>query len=134
MQPMMWLLIGSMIAYITFHELVHAVVFKYYALGKVKLGFHVIYASASVPTDYFYKKEYMYIGLAPLVVFSILFTIPLFFTNNWWFLFFFVLLTIHISGCVGDIYVASKLRRYPSDTLINDQGISMTFYTSINTN
>ena len=118
----------AMILYIILHELVHGIVFKFYSHEKLKFGFHGLYASACIPNAYFYKKPYLHAGLAPLVVFSFVFIIPLFFVNDLWFLFFYGLLTVHISGCSGDIYVAFKLMSYASDTLINDQGVSMTFY------
>lgn len=118
----------SFFVYLILHELVHGMVFKYYSDQKLKFGFTLLYAFAAIPNAYFYKKAYIKIGLAPLVVFSILFVIPLFFTNDWLFLYFFSLFIVHIAGCIGDIYVAIKLKSYADDTLINDEGTRMTFY------
>jgi len=116
------------ILYIFAHEIVHAIVYKFYTKEKVKFGFHGMAASASVPGVYFYKKPYLTIGLAPFIVFTILFIVPIFFLNGVDLLLLFLLIGTHIGGCIGDFFVSFKLLKYPDNTLIEDMGPSMRFY------
>jgi len=118
----------SMILYIIIHELIHAIFFKLATKEKVKFGFHGIYASASVPGVYFYKKPYLIAGLAPAVIMSIVFIIPGFFLDGIDLLLLTLIFAVHFSGCTGDFYVSFKLLKYSSDTLIEDTGTGMKFF------
>jgi len=117
-----------LIAYIFLHELTHAIFFKLATKSKVKFGFHGIMASASVPGIYFYKKPYLIAGLAPAVIFTVIFVIFMFFLDNIDLLLLFIVFASHFTGCVGDFYIAYKLKKYPDDTLIEDTGTGMKFY------
>jgi hypothetical protein len=120
--------IVSMLVYIVVHELIHAIFFKLGTKEKVKFGFHGIMASASVPGVYFYKKPYLLAGLAPAAIMSVVFIIPMFFLNDYDLFLLFLLFAVHFSGCVGDFYIAIKLLKYPSDTLVEDTGTGMKFF------
>lgn len=121
-------LIVSLFLYIVVHEIIHAIFFKLATKEKVKFGFHGVMASACVPGVYFYKKPYLLAGLAPAIIMSVVFIIPMFFVNGLDLLFFFTLFAVHISGCAGDFYIAIRLIKYPSDTLIEDTGTGMKFF------
>lgn len=121
----------ALIGYIFLHELTHAVFFKMATKEKVKFGFHGVMASASVPGIYFYKKPYLIAGLAPAVIFTVILGIPMIFFNNLDLLLVFIVFASHFSGCVGDFYIAYKLKKYPQDTLIEDTGTGMKFYIKI---
>lgn len=123
------ILIASLFLYIVVHEIIHAIFFKLATKEKVKFGFHGIMASACVPGVYFYKKPYLLAGLAPAIIMSVVFIAPMFFVNGLDLLFFFALFAVHISGCAGDFYIAIKLIKYPSNTLIEDTGTGMKFFT-----
>jgi hypothetical protein len=43
----------------------------------------------------------------------------------------FIVFASHFTGCVGDFYIAYKLKKYPDDTLIEDTGTGMKFYIKI---
>jgi hypothetical protein len=88
-------------------------------------------ASASVPGIYFYKKPYLIAGLAPAVIFTVIFVIFMFFMDNIDLLLLFIVFASHFTGCVGDFYIAYKLKKYPEDTLIEDTGTGMKFYIKV---
>ncbi len=121
----------SMIAYIVLHELTHGLVYKLYTKEKLTFGLTLTVAYCGVPDLYVSKKVAFLAVIAPFVVFNLVFAAPLFFiTSMSWFLAFSLLLTIHVSGCVGDLYVAyiilTKFRGRP--LLMNDTGPKQTFY------
>lgn len=124
----LWAVIVGMLLYIVVHELIHAVFFKMSTKEKVKFGFHGLMVSASVPYIYFYKKAYLVAGLAPAVIMSFVFIVPMFFLNDFDLLIMVTMFTVHFSGCVGDFYIAWKLWKYPDDTLVQDIGTAMTFF------
>jgi hypothetical protein len=69
--------------------------------------------------------------LAPFVVFSIAFIIPLFFIkDNAIYVIMSILLGVHIGGCIGDLYCAVLMlfKYHKKNLLINDTGPKQTFY------
>lgn len=95
------------------HEFVHGLAFKYYSKAKIKYGFTGLYAYAGCPDWFFKKREYLVIDMAPCVVLNLLMVVSLFFVQGEVFYIIYLILAIHFSGCIGDIYVTLKLIRYP---------------------
>ena len=116
------------IAYIILHELTHAAAMKHYGAAKIRFGFTGLYAFAGSETDYFGKGAYRAISLAPLVVWTILLTVPLFFLSGGWFWVVYLIQCGNLSGCAGDIYVTLRLRNAPADILVRDTGTEMFVY------
>lgn len=58
----------SLVAYTFLHELVHGIAMKAFGTKKVKFGFTGMYAF-TCSDDYYNKKSYIVIALAPVVVF-----------------------------------------------------------------
>ena len=110
------------------HEFVHAAVMSYYSHEKPKIGFSGLYGYTGNSDFYFDKRSYLYITFAPAFFISILFLIFLPFLNGAWFLAFYLAFALHFTCCFGDFYVAYKLRKFSDSTLINDNGVSMSFY------
>lgn len=120
-------LVVSSFLYIIVHEWVHGIAMKYYGAKKVRYGFHGIYASACCD-DYFDKKSYLVIALAPVVVWGIVFLILQLFANAQWFWVVWTLQIFNISGAAGDLYVTVRFSRLPKDILIGDYGVGMAVY------
>ena len=120
-------LIVASIAYIIGHEAVHAVFFKIFCpKAKLKCGFTLLYAFMA--GDAYYNKPcYIIIGLAPIVVFGIIFTVLLFLLPDWFFVIW-LLQSMNVSGAAGDIYVSVKLAKGPYDLLVYDKGVSMSVF------
>ncbi len=124
------LLLGGMLLYLVFHELTHAAVMKAYGAKKLRFGFTGAYAFAGSLGDYFGKRAYRHIALAPLLVWTLVFGVLCALVPRDWFWVAWMLQLCNISGASGDIYVTLRLLREPPDLLVNDTGVSMTVYSA----
>ncbi|MDE7105553.1 MAG: DUF3267 domain-containing protein [Anaeroplasmataceae bacterium] len=98
----------AMILYMVLHELVHGIAYK--SLTKQKLTFGISWSCAycGVPNIYVYRKASMIALIAPFTVFSLLFgglVIWFYFLDGILFLLMSLLFSIHVGGCIGDLYM-----------------------------
>ena len=121
-----------MIVYVILHELVHGIAMKLCGTKKVKYGYTGLYAFAG-SDDYYDKKSYIFIALAPIVFWGIILAVVNFIVPTEWFWVIYFIQIINLSGAAGDIYVTAKFSRLPKDILVNDVGVGMTVYSSSNT-
>lgn len=117
-------MLALMVAYVILHELVHGVAMKICGTKKVKYGFTLLYAFAG-SDDYYGKREYLFIALAPVVFWGIVIAIINPFVSTAWFWVVYLIQIINLSGAAGDIYVTVKFCKLPKDVLIKDAGTSM---------
>lgn len=117
-------LIILMVLYMVLHELVHGIAMKLCGTKRVKYGFTGLYAFAG-SEDYYDKKSYIFIALAPIVLWGTVLTAVNFFVPTEWFWIVYMIQLINISGAAGDLFVAVKFSRLPKDILIQDSGVSM---------
>ena len=125
------LLVVGCLVYIVVHELVHGVVYKAFTKRKLTFGVTMTCAYCGVPDVFVYRTASLCALLAPFVIFSIAFIVPMFFLQNTvWFLLLAALFAMHFGGCVGDLYItvlyAFKFR--DGKTLMRDTGPVQTFY------
>ncbi len=125
------LLVVGFIVYIVLHELVHGVVYKAFTKRKLTFGVTMTCAYCGVPDVFVYRTASLCALLAPFVIFSIAFIVPMFFLQNTvWFLLLATLFAMHFGGCVGDLYITVlyvfKFR--DGKTLMRDTGPVQTFY------
>lgn len=119
----------AMILYLILHEAVHGVAMKICGTKKVKYGFTGLYAYAG-SDDFYDKKSYIFIALAPVVLWGVvLLIINLFVSENWFWVVYFIQI-FNISGAVGDFYVTAKFSKMPNDILISDSGVGMKVYSA----
>lgn len=122
-------LLVSLVAYIVLHEVVHGITMRALGTEKVKYGFTGLYAFAG-SDDYYDKKGYIIIALAPVVFWGVVIAvINLFVPENWFWVVYFIQL-MNISGAAGDFYVTAKFSRMPEDILVHDCGVGMTVYSA----
>ncbi len=122
-------LMVSMVAYLILHEAVHGIAMKMCGTKKVKYGFTGMYAYAG-SDDFYDKKSYIFIALAPVVLWGIvLAVINCFVSDNWFWIVYFIQI-FNISGAAGDIYVTAKFSKMPGDILVKDCGVGMTVYSA----
>ena len=124
----LFILLLGYVAYIVLHELTHAAAMKVVGGGKVVFGFTGLYAFAGSHEDYFDKSSYRVIALAPLVVWTVIFTVLLLVTPRSWFWVFWFLQAGNVGGSCGDIYVTYRLWREPASILVRDTGVDMTVF------
>ena len=125
------LLVVGFIVYIVLHELVHGVVYKAFTKRKLTFGVTMTCAYCGVPDVFVYRTASLCALLAPFVIFSIAFIVPMFFLQNTvWFLLLATLFAMHFGGCVWDLYITVlyvfKFR--DGKTLMRDTGPVQTFY------
>ena len=124
---------ASMILYIILHELVHGVAYKALTKQKLTFGLALSCAFCGVPTIYTYRRCALIALLSPFVTFSVLFvalSVWMFFLGSLFYMLSLLLLSMHIGGCVGDLYMSWLfVTRFKSpDTLIRDTGPEQTVY------
>ena len=95
------------IFYLVLHELVHGVAMRICGTKKVKYGFNGLYAFAG-SNDFYDRKSYIFIALAPVVLFGVVIAIINFIVSIHWFWIVYFLQIENLSGAVGDIFVTAK--------------------------
>jgi len=130
--PHYLILVVLCIAYIFAHELTHGA--AYYALTRQKLTFgtSLFVAYCGVPDIYVYRKPALIAVLAPFVTYSILFLLGIVLsTSSVWRVIWIMMFALHVSGCVGDLWVALilifRFKGMPG-LLVRDTGPKQTFY------
>ncbi len=120
------ILVG-VIVYMILHELVHGIAMKICGTKKVKYGFTGLYAFAG-SQDYYYKAPYIFIALAPVVLWGVVLLVINFFVPTSWFWVVYFIQIINVSGAAGDGYVTFKFLSLPKNVLVKDVGTSMVVY------
>ena len=121
-------LLGGMVLYMILHEAVHGVAMKLCGTKKIKYGFTGMYAFAG-SDDYYAKKPYIFIALAPVVLWGIILAVLNLLVPTAWFWVVYTIQIVNLAGAAGDLFVTVKFSRMPSDILIHDHGVGMTVYT-----
>lgn len=120
-------LIGLMLLYMVLHEFVHGIAMKLYGTKKVNYGFTGMYAFAG-SDDYYGKGAYIFIALAPVVLWGAVIAVVNPFVPEKWFWVVYLLQVINLSGAAGDFFVSVRFCRMPKDILVKDYGVGMMVY------
>ena len=115
------------VAYIILHEAIHGVAMKICGTKKIKYGFTGMYAFAG-SDDHYDKPAYIFIALAPVVVWGIVLAVVNCVVPVEWFWVIYMVQIMNISGAAGDLFVTLRFLRMPEDILVRDMGVSMTVY------
>ena len=118
----------GLIAYVVLHELTHAAVMKYYEATKLRFGMTLMYAYAGSEQDYFAKRPYIRVALAPVLLWGAVFLLLSFAVRGPYLWVVFFLQIFNVAGAAGDLFVVWKFSRFPDDILIRDTGVDMTVY------
>lgn len=126
-------LLACLFLYIVLHELVHGAAYKALTHQKLTFGVTLTVAFCGVPDIYTSRKTALIALTAPLVVFSIvLLALMVYFkaVSQVYFAVFSILFSIHLGGCVGDIYMTLLLatRFRNPELLMRDTGPAQTLY------
>lgn len=125
--------LAIIIGYLILHELTHGAVYKILTHEKLTFGISWSVAFCGVPNIYTYRRTALLSLLAPFTLFSVILlplTIWLHHINQIWYLICGVAFALHISGCVGDLYMAWLfLTRFRNPlTLMRDTGPAQWLY------
>jgi hypothetical protein len=121
-------LLFTIIFVLALHEGIHAFFFWIFSKHMPLVGFKGAYAYAAMPGWYFPRNQYLMIGIAPLILITIigilfLAILPVSSLNL-----VLVALIINTSGAVGDLFVVIWLLNKPVETLALDQIDSIEFF------
>lgn len=120
-------MLGLTLLYLVLHELVHGIAMRICGTKKIRYGFKGVYAFAA-SDDYYRKRPYVFIALAPVVLWGIVLAIVTPFVPASWFWVVYFVQLMNLSGAAGDLYVTVKFSRMPRDILIRDSGVGMVVY------
>lgn len=121
------IILGS-VAYVICHELIHGLFFKIF-VPKCKLNFGVSFKYAYCGSNAYYtKKTYVVIGLAPVVVFFVVFLLLNLLLVKDWFWPIYGLQIFNLAGASGDFFVTAKLLSDKREFLLLDNGFSIDFF------
>lgn len=115
------------VGYLILHELVHGVAMKICGTKKVKYGFTGLYAFAG-SEDFYPKKPYIFIALAPVVLWGIVLAVVNFLVPTEWCWIIYLVQIMNLSGAAGDFFVTIKFSQFPDDILVKDHGVGMVVY------
>jgi len=126
----LWIFLLLIWLYIVAHELVHGLVYKMMTGEKLTFGMTLSVAYCGVPDIYVYRKTAMLALLAPFVVFAVVFGAMVLLTGGIWRIYAWLLMALHLGGCVGDLYDTWLfLTRYTdASVLMRDSGPTQWFY------
>lgn len=104
------------------HEFVHGACFWWITHSRPRFGLQAAYAYAAAPDWYISRNPYLIIGLAPLVLITLvgltlLPGLPVALWLPWIFA-----LSVNASGSIGDVYIIFWLLSRPASILVNDHG------------
>ena len=119
------------IAYIVLHEAVHGVAMRMCGTKKISFGLKGPYAFAG-SNDYYYKKPYIFIALAPVVFWGAVLLVINCFVSAEWFWVVYLIQIGNISGAAGDFYVSARFSKLPADILVRDSGVAMEVFSPSN--
>lgn len=114
--------------FVILHESIHGLFFWFYTGQKPAFGFKGAYAYAAQPGWYFPRNHYLWIGLSPFLVITLLgfLLIPMLPPSSIYLVLFGMI--FNAVGSVGDFYVVGWLLLQSPKCYINDHGDSMNVY------
>jgi hypothetical protein len=116
------------IVMILLHEGIHGLFFWIFTRERPKFGFKLFYAYAAAPEWYIPRNKYIWIGLAPLILVSIVGVAIIPWVPILWLSGLILFLTVNAAGSMGDAFIILVTLSQPKDILIQDLGDSFTIY------
>lgn len=115
-------------AVIVLHEGTHGIFLWWYSRCRPVFAFRGYYASAAAPGWFFPRNQYIIVGLAPLVLLTVLGFFMVLFVPAGWFVALIGFMVLNASGAIGDLAVVFWLLRQPATCLAYDVGDAVTIY------
>jgi len=122
------LILVVMAVTIVFHELVHGLLFWFFARHKPEFGIGPGYAFAAMPDWFFPKRQYLVIGLGPLISLTTLGLVCCAFVPLTWLGPIFAGVVINAGGAIGDLYVCWRIAREAGNVWVKDTGDGFQVY------
>ncbi|MCU0490178.1 MAG: DUF3267 domain-containing protein [Chloroflexaceae bacterium] len=113
---------------VVLHELMHGLFFWLFSRARPHFGFKGWYAYAAAPGWFFPRGQFLVIGLAPLVLITLLGLLLVLVLPGPWLPLPLLVVVMNGAGSVGDLVAAVWLLRQPSSALFQDNGAAMVSY------
>ena len=122
-------LILSLIFMLTFHELIHGAFFWLFTSERPKFALRPGYAYASSPDWRLPRRQYVIVGLSPLVIISLLSMLFAMILPSSTVPYLFYIATFNAAGALGDMIVVGWVLRQSPAILVQDTGDKFISYT-----
>lgn len=110
------------------HELSHALFFWLFSRERPKIGFNLLYAYAAAPDWYFTRRQFVLIGLAPVLLLTLAGFIALPWVSVVTAAYLILALTVNAAGAIGDFIVVIWVLGQPANILLRDEGTAVSAY------
>ncbi len=119
----------ALVAMMIVHELVHGLFYWLFSRKRPKFGFHGLFPYAAAPTGvYFPRNQFLVVGLAPLVLLTIVGLLLVVIVPIPLVPFLLFLVAFNAAGAAGDVIMAMQLMSFPSETVMEDNDAGVTIY------
>lgn len=113
---------------VVLHELSHALFFWLFCRERPKIGFNWLYAYAAAPDWYFTRRQFVLIGLAPVLLLTLAGIGAMPFVSFLTTARLILALTVNAAGAVGDFLVVIWVLGQPANILLRDEGTAVSAY------
>ncbi len=118
----------SIIIMLVFHELVHGAFFWLFTRQRPRFALRSGYAFAAAPEWYLPRSQYIWVGLSPLVVITLLCLLLSAFLPQHLDSYMLIIAAFNAAGALGDMIVVAWVWRQSSHVLVRDQGDKFSIY------
>jgi len=121
--------IVALVLVMPIHELVHGVFFWRFAGKRPTFGIKGLYVYVAAPPEvYFPRNQYLIVGIAPLVLLTLVGLLLMIIVPVIVVPIFILFITFNAAGAAGDLLMFAWLLSYSPDTLMQDSGTSVIVY------
>lgn len=124
----MAVLVGLIVMLFTIHELIHGFFFWVFTRSRPVFALRLFYAYAAAPDWYIPTRQFMIIGLGPLVMIGAAGMLLMLLVPENWVLSIAIIVALNTGGSAGDLLVLTRLFKLSSTSFANDTGDGVTFY------
>ncbi len=121
-------LILSIVGMLVMHELIHGAFFWLFTHERPKFALRAGYAFAAAPDWYLPKAQYVFVGLSPFALISLISLGMAAVSPPGWIVFLLMVASFNAAGALGDLIVVAWVLRQPAKVYINDQGDTFHVY------
>ncbi|HEY6952214.1 MAG TPA: DUF3267 domain-containing protein [Bacteroidota bacterium] len=121
-------LAGIVVGVMTFHEAIHGIFFWIFTRSKPIFGVKLLFAYAGAPDWYIPRNQYILIGLAPILLMTLLGFLLIVVTSTHVGQAVLFGIVMNATGAAGDLYVCGKVMAHDPDILVQDTGVGVTVF------
>lgn len=121
-------ILAALAGTIVLHELVHGVFFWFFTKARPFFGWRGLYAYAAAPGWYLQRRQYVMIGLAPLVLISAAGMLLAAILPAGVLTLLLICLITNAGGATGDLWIVARALRQPGTLLVEDLGDAVRIY------